>query len=126
LTYSYIDQENELPSNYHSAYVGDYLKHKINFRLTHRILFDLYASWDLQYFSRMGAYEVTATKEFKDYEDVFLTNLKLYYDIDIKYLNKIRVYAECSNLFDVEYRYMNELLQPGRWVKAGVNISPRF
>lgn len=121
LTYSWLDQDKELPAGYDSRYVFDYLKHKFSGSLQHGIYSALSATWTAQFQDRVGDfmyYDITTNKETKeDYQPFWVMDLKLSWQKPT-----YTVYAEATNLLDKKYTDIGQLYQPGRWIKVGVKI----
>lgn len=121
LTYSWLNQDKELPTGYDSRYVFDYLKHKFSGSLQHGIFSALGATWTAQYQDRVGgfmAYDATTNTETKEnYQTFWVMDLKLSWQKPT-----YTVYAEASNLLDKKYTDIGQLYQPGRWIKVGVKI----
>ena len=45
-------------------------------------------------------------------------------DSRLKYQgNKLDIFVDVSNIFDVEYQETNLVVMPGRWFKAGVSVN---
>jgi iron complex outermembrane receptor protein len=82
---------------------------------------NLWASWNFLYRDRVGYYTVSATNSLQNYSDFWLTDLRLSYK-----KQRFVVYAEATNLFDHRYADLGELIQPGRWFKAGVQVEFGF
>ncbi|WP_430931814.1 TonB-dependent receptor [Saccharicrinis sp. 156] len=122
LTYSWLNQDKSLPIGYDSSYIFDYLKHKFSGSLQHSIISHLSASWSLLYQDRLGGYSeydrASNTESPKDYNPFTVVDVKLSWRKPT-----YTVFAEATNLFDKKYTDIGQLYQPGRWIKAGINIS---
>ena len=119
VNYSYIHQDKKADAGYESFYVLDHLRQKLNIGFEHGTgLPNLYASWNFLYRDRVGFYNVYATNTQKSYEDFWLTDVRLTWTG-----KNLRVFAEASNLFDESYADLGELIQPGRWVKLGIQVE---
>jgi vitamin B12 transporter len=121
VSYSYLEQDQEAKADYESYYVLDHLKHKLNLGFDHGLgLPGVSANWNFLYRDRVGYYTVSATNLPKAYSDFWLTDVRITW----KYSN-LSLFAEASNLFDEKYADLGELIQPGRWIKLGVQIELR-
>jgi len=122
LGYAYIDQDKNKPNGYESVYVMDYLKHKLNMGATFQLYKNVGASVNMLYQDREGeyikyvgdAYEEQATA----YAPFWLTDLRLYWSN-----KKYKVFVDANNVFDKQYYDLGNVVQPGRWVKAGVQLN---
>ena len=116
LSYSYlwvkIDSQNQL-----SVYATDYLRHKAGAFVLHRLPLGLSARWDFHFQSRAGAYYDAAQQAEVSYDPFLLCHLRLQWQGPV-----FRVYAEAHNLFNTSYFDLGNLTQPGRWLKAGIQI----
>jgi iron complex outermembrane receptor protein len=107
--------------NYLSNYVLDNLRHKLVFSLDHGIVGNLNASWKVRFQDRNGSYsryEDTAYVGEENYKPFWLTDLKVFYKTP-----SAQVYCTVSNLFDQRYFDLGNLVQPGRWISAGISYK---
>nr|WP_319399455.1 TonB-dependent receptor [uncultured Carboxylicivirga sp.] len=119
--YSYIDQDKNAPNDYESVYVLDYLKHKFNVAANFQLIKKLSAGVNVQWQDREGGYQqyISASESVAvDYAPFLLTDLRLQWT-EAKY----KLYVDASNLFDKTYYDLGNVPQPGRWIKAGVQVS---
>ena len=116
LSYSFINTD-KYSGDYISAYALDYLKHKLAGRLDHQIYRSLGLSWNFTWQDRNGTYTDRDGMEH-DYKPFLLVNARLYWTTGI-----LKIFLETSNLFDVEYRDLGSVIQPGFWLFAGLNTS---
>ncbi len=119
--YAYIDQEKNAPYDYESVYVLDYLKHKFNVAANFRLVKKLSAGINVQWQDREGGYQkyISSTESVAvDYDPFWLTDLRLQWNED-----KYKIYVDASNLFDKTFYDLGNIPQPGRWIKAGVQVS---
>lgn len=100
-----------------SIYALDYLAHKVDLGLHFKFSKILFADWMISYQEREGKY-TNAQGLDNAYDPVFLSDLQLRAQLN----NKISMYIQANNLFDVEYVDVGNVFQPGRWIKAGANI----
>ncbi len=108
---------------YISKYALDYLKHKAVFSVRHKIYKNFSANWNLRYEDRTGSYSVydSETRTYTgedDYKPFFLTDVRFLWQN-----KKFEIYADASNLFNIQYRDFGDILMPGRWIKAGIKIK---
>ena len=122
INYSYIHQNKKPEAGYESYYVLDHLRHKLNIGIDHTLgIRNLWASWNFLYRDRVGYYTVSATNSQQNYSDFWLTDLRLSWK-----KQKVVIYAEATNLFDRRYADLGELIQPGRWIKGGIQVEFGF
>ena len=117
LSYSYLNQEKS-SDNFVSYYALDYLKHKITVYLEHRIYKRLKADWAMTYQERMGTYTDIITTKETSYPKYITVDLRVSYVSD-----NWNCFLEAANLFDKKYQDIGNIQMPGRWLRAGVNIS---
>lgn len=117
VSYTFIDQskiETELVSNYSL----NYLKHRVDVSLNHKIWKDIQASWHYAFQDRNGQYEKIVDKTSQgltDYEPFSTIDAKLFWNH-----SGWTIYASLNNLFNVSYYDIGNVPQPGRWVKFGI------
>ncbi len=119
--YTWLDQDKEAENGYASTYVFNYLKHKLNVGISHKVISNLGATWNFLYQDRMGGFSDAITGEAIDYEPFCLVDLRFNWTKP-----KYTLYAEASNLFDKEYVDFGYIAQPGRWFKAGIRINLNY
>ncbi len=122
LTYSWLNQDKNVPAGYDSRYLFDYLKHKFSGSLQHGIYSALSATWTAQYQDR-GGYFMDYNPATKLYD--IKTNYQPFWVMDFKLSWQkpiYTVYAEATNLLDKKYTDIEKIYQPGRWIKVGVKI----
>jgi len=111
----FLQKKNEI---YVSYYVLDYLKHKLILSICNRVYKNLKMSWSVSFYSRAGTYTDFKTGSETRYKPFYLLDCRLFYDEKPVYL-----FIECSNLTGVNYIDIGNIEQPGRWIKAGLNIN---
>lgn len=104
LSYTYIDADilpNEFPF---SRYALDNLRHQMQAGLELHLLKRLYLNTAFRFTDRvnLGGFEVL--------------DARLYYET-----KKWGCFLEATNLLDEEYTQTNQVIMPGRWIRAGVN-----
>jgi len=117
LSYSFLETEKQ-SGEYISAYVLDYLKHKLNIEIEHSLYKDLRASWKITFQDRAGTYTDFTTGLEKPYEPLVLINSRLF-------LNKetFTIFVEASNLLNTRYFDMGNVRMPGRWILLGGTLN---
>lgn len=120
VSYGYLTQDKE-SGTYISKYLLDYLKHKIDIRLSHDIYRNLSASWLISYQDRNGTFTFWDGNKYGNevsYEPVWLINSRVNW---IK--NQFNFYLEANNLLNITYYDYGNVEQPGIWMKAGIVIK---
>jgi vitamin B12 transporter len=123
LDYGYINQE-KIETNFISNYSLNYLKHKLNIKLEHKIIENLHLNWFLNYQHRNGVYEKFVDKTsvgIENFSPLFLIDIKLAYGI-----NGWNFSVSANNVFDEEYFDYGNIIQPGRWIKLGISKMISF
>lgn len=122
LGYAHISQDKTMPGGYESAYVEDYLKHKLNISLYIKLYSKLGLSINTIYQDREGEYIAFVDGSYEEvpteYAPFWLTDLRLQWTA-----NKYKVFVDATNVFDKDYYDLGNVIQPGRWIKAGVQLS---
>lgn len=123
LNYAY-NQVSMDDAGYLSKFVADNLKHKLVIGVNHRIWNHFYADWKFRFQDRNGSYVKYENKvpvgQF-NFEPFWLTDLKLYYKN-----RSTQVYVAANNLFDQNFADLANIVQPGRWISAGVSYRFDF
>jgi iron complex outermembrane receptor protein len=118
LGYTYL-QADEAPNELQSLYVLDYLHHKISANVTHQLGFDnLELNWRVSYQNRNGTYFDWPRQQTVAYQAFWLLDARLSYQF-----KTVQMYAEASNLFDVDYVDRGNVIQPGLWVSGGLKFD---
>ena len=119
ISYSYIIMEKE-SGQLLSKYALDYLKHKLDFSLRHKIWSKLNANWLLSWQDRNGQYiKYEAVKSSSaEYKAFALLNLRLSW-----MEKKWQIYTEANNLFNTLYYDFGNIAQPGRWIICGISLK---
>ncbi|MDR1878890.1 MAG: TonB-dependent receptor, partial [Bacteroidales bacterium] len=112
--YLYVSKNTQ---GYHSLYATDYLRHQIKVNIQHKIYRNLYAGWQFNWQDRAGTYPNVNTNTEQSYKPYLLCNLK----ISLK-MEKVQVFLEAVNLFNVTYLDLGNLPQPGIWIKGGITL----
>lgn len=113
---------NKSANSYKSNYVMDYLKHKLNISLTHRVVEEVYAHWQISWQDRNSGYmkynREDGTESEVPYSPFWQFDVRVYRNV--KYLN---VFAEASNLGNRKHQDIGNITLPGLWVRAGVAVT---
>jgi iron complex outermembrane receptor protein len=116
--YSYLDKNSNSP-DFQSHYIMDYLKHKFVMNIQHKIYENLSMGYVFHYHNRVGEFQKydsqTRTFSNKEYSPYALFDMRLMW----KY-KQFKVFADISNVFDVQYFDYGNLPQAGRWFTLGV------
>ena len=124
LGYAFNDVDKN-SDTYDSYYVMDYLRHKGTVQLTHLIYKNIFAAWSWTYQDRAGNYMhynlATGDESLSDYPSFNLIDVRLFWRSRNWY-----IYANMSNLFNVEYVDYGNINQPGRWFTTGIKYSIKF
>ncbi|WP_075602464.1 TonB-dependent receptor plug domain-containing protein [Saccharicrinis aurantiacus] len=118
LNYAWLDQSKDALPGYTSAYVFNYLKHKFNAGVSHKLISNLGATWNFLYQDRMGEYTDVVNGNVIDYDPFWLCDLRVHWTKP-----KYTIYAEASNIFNNDYVDFGNINQPGRWFRAGIKIN---
>ncbi|MBP5171801.1 MAG: TonB-dependent receptor [Bacteroidales bacterium] len=116
VAYAFCTLDKEA-GDYLSLYALDYLRHKLAGRLSFRLCKELGCETLLQYRQRAGQYTDLAGNVLR-YEPVWLLNTRLHWT-----QGHCRFSLEADNLLDRRYCDYGGVLQPGRWFKAGLEVS---
>ena len=123
LQYSYLHSDKEA-DGYQSRYVLDHLIHRLSVQITHRIYKGLSISGNFSFNSRKGTYKSFAENpigQVKSYPNYALLDVRLQYSY-----RAFSVYVEASNLLNVKYYDIGDLVQPGTWARIGIKFDHRL
>ena len=113
---------NKPASQYNSYYVMDYLRHKLDFSLTHRIVDKVCAHWQVSWQHRNGGYlhynAETDMETNMPYEPFWQINLRLY-----RQTERLNMFVEVSNLGNKQHQDIGNIILPRRWIRAGVAVT---
>ena len=126
ITFSYsFSTISKVKDTLNSNYALDNLKHKLVGGLTHSIWKKLSASWTINWQDRNGTYDdysrynpATKTSPPNPYKSFMLVDGKVFYTTKF-----IRAFIETSNIFNVDYFDLGNIVQPGRWFKVGLEVK---
>jgi vitamin B12 transporter len=120
-SYSYTSI-NKNSSDFISYYALDNLKHKVVIGLDHIIYKNIGATWYISWQDRNGNYAkydlVSNTSVDTPYKPFLLFDGKIYYN-----RRWFEFFAEANNIFNVNYIDLSNIVQPGRWFKAGLAVN---
>lgn len=121
LSYSYLTS-SKIKEEVQSYYLLDYVRHSFKAFVSHAVIKNMQANWQLYWTDRNGTFQeynpLTNSYSEKSYKACFLVNLKLEYRI-----RNFTVYTEAFNVFNTTIFDIGNLPQPGRWTKAGLKYS---
>ncbi len=104
-----------------SRYLLDNLRHKVVLGTSLSIARNILLSAKLTGQDRNGSYLAYNPDNGESVEQPFepflLMDLKLGYSF-----RRIHIFTEVTNLFDVSYNDIGNVIQPGRWIMAGFEI----
>jgi len=114
INYNYLNA-TKIKNDYLSKYALDYLKHKVDFSIKHKIYKSIYAVWSASYQDRNYTYIDYTTQQETKYQPIYLVNSKIVW----KY-RFLESYIEASNLLNNSYYDYGNIIMPGRWISAGI------
>ena len=118
LGYTFLTSDQS-EADLQSLYVLDYLQHKLNIGLTHKVFLDaLSLNWRLTYQQRNGSYLDYQSNSVVDYLPFWLLDARANYN-----LKNIRLFVQASNLLNVTYVDRGNVAQPGIWASAGIAVK---
>jgi vitamin B12 transporter len=123
LSYFYNNLEKE-NLDFISNYVLDNLKHKFVGSINQTIIRNLSVDVKTTFQDREGTYTEFVDNEWGSevqYNPFWLFDAKLNYN-----WKHINVYVSVQNLFDKSYNDIGNVVQPGRWFKAGISYHLTF
>jgi vitamin B12 transporter len=118
--YSYIYSDKH-SGDFVSNYVLDHLQHKFDLTLTHHITAFAGATWKASWQQRAGGfmlYQDGVFQQLQDFDPFWMVDLRLFYQ-----LRSVQLFAEASNLFNVDYVTIANVPQPGRWARIGLTVD---
>ena len=117
INYNYLNA-TKIKNDYLSKYALDYLKHKVDFSIKHKIYKSIYAVWSASYQDRNSTYIDYTTQQETKYQPIYLVNSKIVW----KY-RFLESYIEASNLLNNSYYDYGNIIMPGRWISAGIKAD---
>lgn len=116
-SYTYQKLNKDSVSGYVSLYALDYLHYKFTFSGVVALWKGVTLNIRGNYQDRAGSYTNINNKEV-EYKPFFTADARLMYGY-----KSFSAFAEASNLFDKSYFDIGNIVQPGRWFKAGIAIT---
>ncbi|MFP4025287.1 MAG: TonB-dependent receptor plug domain-containing protein [Thiohalospira sp.] len=125
IKYTYLHQD-VYSGNFETKYSLNHLKHNLITNSSHQILKKITLNWIAKYQDRFGKflyYDQTqaAYTEEKEFDPFWLFDAKLMYN-----LKRVDVYAEATNIFNINYFDISNTTMPGRWFKVGLQIRVNY
>jgi len=120
LQYAYLHAD-KFSGAFVSNYVLDHLNHKLDITLSHPVTRNGGIHTTISWQDRAGSYlhfEDGAFTETRDFEPFWMVDLKVYYHI-----GPARIFGEASNVLDTRYNDIANVPQPGRWMRAGLEVD---
>jgi len=121
--YLYNNQK-KLESELISFYVLDNLKHKFVASVNQPVFGNFYADIKFIYQDREGTYTNYINGNYEEethYNPFWLVDTKIAYR-----KNNFLISVSASNLFNKSYFDLGNVVQPGRWLKAGIKYTVSF
>ena len=113
-----VNESDTSSQGFQSAYVLDHLKSNFSITATQYINQKIRIDWRASHQDREGGYTNFSSGEEIEYLPFWLVAARLSY----KVFGNNTVFLELNNLLDNEYVDFGNVPQPGRWMRAGVNI----
>lgn len=107
-----------------SYYVLDHLKHKFTGSINQTILRNMTVDLKAIFQDREGSYtgfENGSWSNEIEYEPFWIFDGKVSYN-----WKNLNFYISVSNIFDIDYYDLGNILQPGRWTKFGISYQLNF
>ena len=125
IKYTYLHQDI-YSGDFETKYSLNHLKHNLIINTSHQILNTLTLNWIAKYQDRFGNFmyydqKQAAYTEKKEFDPYWLFDAKLTYN-----LKRVDVYAEATNIFNINYFDILNITMPGRWFKAGLQIRLKY
>jgi len=114
-TYIHSDLQN---ADFKSLYALNNLRDQLNVMVTHKIAGNLHHTITTQFRSRPDVSGADLLNGVRNYDDYWLLDAKLFYK-----LNNGMLFIEGTNLLDTEYVEVGQVVMPGRWYRAGFQLS---
>lgn len=122
IDYNYLNQSSK-SGEYETKYSLNYLKHNLIINFNHKIDNHLNISWDVKFQDRAGKYlkydvnlnEYVGERNFNPF---WLFDAKLTWNYRL-----FNIYSEICNVFNKKYTDISTVEMPGRWFKAGFEVS---
>ncbi len=115
---------NKKESDFISYYVLDNLKHKFIGSVNQTIIRNVSVDLKISYQDREGTYTRFENGNWgteTEYPPFWIVDGKLNYSF-----RKLNGYITVNNIFDINYFDIGNVVQPGRWLKAGISYQINF
>ena len=113
---------NKSANQYQSYYIMDYLRHKLNIGITHRIVEKINAHWQIARQYRNGDYMQynadTDSETETPYEPFWQIDLRIY-----RQTERLNIFVEASNLGNKQHQDIGNVMLPGRWIRTGIAVT---
>ena len=106
LTYTFIEADAQTPESGLSRYALENLRHQLR------------AGVNLNYGSRITHHISYGYYDRVNLDDYQVVDTRLRYQGD-----RLGIFVDVSNIFDVEYQETNLVVMPGRWFKVGLDVQ---
>ena len=120
--YTFMHSEKSV-NQYVSGYEMNYLRHKLNFGITHRIIEKVNAHWQIGWQDRNGSYMHFNGNDLPPAERFTETPFEPFWQIDLRIYRqteRFNIFVEASNLANKQHQDIGNVTLPGRWIRAGV------
>ena len=120
-SYTFMNS-NKSAGQYRPYYVLDYLRHKLNFNLTHHIVEKLYAHWQAGWQDRNGSYMQYCAEDDSEHEQPY----DAFWQIDLRIYRqteRLNIFVEASNLAGKQHQDIGNVVLPGRWIRMGISVT---
>lgn len=104
-----------------SNYALDNLRYKFVLGVNHNIMKHIKATWQLSYQKRngnYGKYNASGTFTNTPYSPFLLLDGRLFYEYKF-----FKIFIEATNILNQSYFDLGNIPQPGRWIKAGLDLN---
>lgn len=125
IKYTFLHQEI-YSGEFETKYALNHLKHNLIIHSSHQILNNITLNWIAKYQDRMGSFmyydqTVADYTEEKEFDPYWLFDVKLTYNF-----NRVDIYAEATNIFNINYFDISNATMPDRWFKGGLLIRLKY
>jgi iron complex outermembrane receptor protein len=111
-------QSDKKSGELQSFYALDYLKHKATFSASHKIYKNFSASWTAIWQKRAGAYTDYPSNIETPYNHFTTVNFRTSWSH-----KSFKAFFEIINIGNVSYIDLGNIVQPGRWLSAGISFE---
>jgi vitamin B12 transporter len=118
------NQQDKAESNLLSYYILDNLRHKLVASVTKSFFNRLSVDLRVMYQDRNGGFSLYENGSYAvetPYQPFWIADVKASYKI-----KDLQTYVSVSNLLNNEYYDLGNVVQPGRWIKAGISYDLNF